>query len=219
MGGRGASGGGGALGGSSGRNVDMGDALDVWSYRHNPNNQPFVDSINESVRAIQNDFPDIMNNVYTVNATEFKGADRTQVLGCYSYRNDGYGELHMNKEYTDVGLMNATYDASVKSGFHPSRGSKNGTEAVALHEMGHALNNHLAQKMGAKSMDDAAKQIVTRAANNIKVKNHTDFAKTISGYAKESYAECIAEAVADVYCNGKNAARASRAIMDVMKSI
>ena len=38
-------------------------------------------------------------------------------------------------------------------------------------------------------------------------------AAKISGYAKTNYAECVAEAFADVYCNGKNAKKESRAVV------
>lgn len=41
----------------------------------------------------------------------------------------------------------------------------------------------------------------------------------ISKYARSNYSETIAEASADVFCNGKNASRASKAIMKEVKSI
>ena len=43
-------------------------------------------------------------------------------------------------------------------------------------------------------------------------------AKQISGYAQKNYAECVAEAVADYYCNGKKASKASRLIMDELRA-
>lgn len=60
FGGRGA-GGGASLGGGSGKPINIVSETDVWSYRHNPNNAPFVDEINSSVRDIQEDFPQIMS--------------------------------------------------------------------------------------------------------------------------------------------------------------
>ena len=41
----------------------------------------------------------------------------------------------------------------------------------------------------------------------------------ISGYARYNYSETIAEASADVYCNGGRASKASRAIMTEIKDI
>lgn len=212
-GGRGAGGGGESLGGGGGKNVTIVNETDVWSYRHSKSNEPFVDEINDGIRTIQNDFPDVMDTVKTVNASELGGADATTVLGFYS--SDGLG---MNVNYTDVGKMNAVYDKAVASGFHPSRGDKTGTQAVAIHEMGHALTDHLAKKMGLPGLHEASEKIVNDAYKASKGKGGTKaFAKTISGYAKENFAECVAEAVADYYCNGSNASKASKAIMAELK--
>ena len=41
----------------------------------------------------------------------------------------------------------------------------------------------------------------------------------ISQYARTNYSETIAEASADVYCNGKKASKASKAIMNEVRSI
>lgn len=41
-------------------------------------------------------------------------------------------------------------------------------------------------------------------------------ASKISGYATHSNAEAVAEAIADVYCNGKKAKSESKAIVNVM---
>ena len=42
FGGRGSGGGGESLGSGGGGSVNFVSETDVWSYRHNPNNQPFV---------------------------------------------------------------------------------------------------------------------------------------------------------------------------------
>ena len=122
----------------------------------------------------------------------------------------------MNQAYFNSERMNAAYDACVNSGFHPSRGNKSGIEAVAAHEFGHALSDTVATKMGVKDLDVASKNIVNEAMGNMKRKNANTFAAKISGYAKESYAECVAEAVADVYCNGNKARAESKAINKVI---
>ena len=212
FGGRGSSSGS-SLSMGGGGNVNIQNETDVWSYRHNPNNQPFVDQINGSVATMQNDFPDLMESVNTVNATKFGGADNTATLGCY-----GHGSVSINRNYTNVDKMNTVYDNAVKSGYHPSRGNKTAVEAVTYHEMGHALTDHIASKMGEKDLDHSSKKIVDNAYKATKGKGGTKaWAGKISGYAQDSYAECVAEAVADWYCNGNKAHAHSKAIMAELK--
>ena len=215
MGGRGASSGG--LGASSGKNINVVSELDVWSYRHNPNNEPFFEEIISGVRKIENDFPGIMSEtVASVNAATLAGADKNNTLGYYSSSDKS---VSLNTNYTDVDKMNYVYDASVSAGYHPPRGNTSGTEAVALHEMGHALTDHVAKKMGAKDLDAAAKTIVDNAYKGSGGRGATSkkWAGNISGYATESYAECVAEAVADYYCNGNKAKPQSTAIMNELR--
>lgn len=187
--------------------------VDVWSYRHNKNNEPFVDAMNTAARRMSDDFPDLMNTVEQVNAGTLKGAAARNVLGYY-----GSGRVALNTNYTNVDKMNNVYDAAVKSGYHPSRGNKSGTEAVMYHEMGHALTDNVAKKMGVSGLDAASKQIVNDAYKASGGKGGTlSWAGKVSGYAKESYAECVAEAVSDWYCNGKKASSQSKAIMTELK--
>ena len=210
MGGRGA-----GLGTGSGVPIDVRSQMDVWSYRHNPNNEDFVDAINTGVLRIQDDFPDVMNTVERVNSAELGGADSFSVLGFWD---SSEKTLALNQNFTNINAMNRTYDAAVKSGYHPARGDRTGTEAVALHEMGHALTDHVAAKMGLNDLDAAAKRIVDAAYRaSPGAGNGKKWAGTISGYAQENNAECIAEAVADYYCNGSKAAAASKAIMEQLR--
>lgn len=212
FGGRGSSGGE-SLGGGGGGNVDIVSQTDVWSYRHNQNNQPFADQINQSVADVQNDFPDVMNTVNNVYAAKFGGSDATGTLGCY-----GADGLSINQRFTDIEKMNNVYDKSVASKFHPSRGNKSGVEAVTYHEMGHAITDHIASKVGAKNLDESSKKIVNAAYKATKGKGGTKaWAGKISGYAQDSFAECVAEAVADVYCNGNKAHAHSKAIFKELK--
>lgn len=199
-----------------GSNVRVIGLEDIWSYRHDPDNAPFVDAINEGARKIQDDFPDLMEQtVNTINAAELGGKDRDETLGFYS---PGDKSVSLNTNYTDIDKMNSVYDASVSSGYHPSRGNLTGTEAVALHELGHALNDHVAQKMGLPDLHVAAQRIVDNAIKATGgIMAHKKWAGSISGYAKSSDAETIAEAVADYYCNGENAHRYSKAIMDELR--
>lgn len=188
--------------------------VDVWSYRHNKNNEPFVDAMNTAARKMSDDFPGLMDTVEQVNAGTLKGAAASSVLGYY-----GGGRVALNTNYTNVDKMNNVYDAAVSSGYHPSRGNKSGTEAVMYHEMGHALTDHLKAKVGASNLDTASKKIVNDAYKASNGKGGTlAWAGKISGYAKESFAECVAEAVSDWYCNGNKASAPSKAIMKQLKS-
>ena len=126
-----------------------------------------------------------------------------------------YGEdtLYMNRKYVKNAYLTQAMEASAKSGFHPGIGNKTGAEAVASHEIGHRLGEIAAKKAGISDRD-----IVARAAKRAGIKTD-NMAGHISGYARMNYGETIAEASADVYCNGNNASKASRAIMAEIKKI
>ena len=127
---------------------------------------------------------------------------------------DGTG-IAINKNYLNSKTMNDTYQDCVKSGFHPPSGSKSGMEAVVSHELGHALNDMIGSKM-SMDIDKSATKIVNEARKQTKHRGVVQMASKISGYATHSNAEAIAEAVSDVYCNGKKARAESRAIVNVM---
>lgn len=134
----------------------------------------------------------------------------TGVLAYY----DGEG-IAINNEYLNSDTMNAAYQKCVASGFHPSSGSKTGMEAVVSHELGHAINGLIADKMGT-SLHASADRIVNEAVKNTKHKSVSAFQSKISGYAKQNYAETVAEAMADCYCNGKKAKSESKAIQKIV---
>lgn len=213
FGGRGA--GGESLSDSKGALINIKNTEDVWSIRNHEGNAPYVDQINSSVATIKNDFPGVMDTVQSVDAATYGGADAVGTLGHWS---SGSGTLAINKRYTDVQRMNEIYDKSVESGYHPSRGIKTGVEAVTYHEMGHALTDSLASKMGVSNLDEASKIVVNNAYKATKGRGGTKaWAGKISGYAQDSFAECVAEAVSDYYCNGRNASANSRAIMSELR--
>ena len=206
----------GANGGGGGSPTNVTSATDIWSYRHNQGNAPFVDAINGGLMTIDNDFPGFANGINTVDAVTMSGKDGSQTLGYWA---PGTKQLGMNQNFTDVDKMNAVMDNAAKSGFHPSRGNKTGTEAVAIHEGGHALTDYLAQKTGARSLDEVSANVVKAAYKKSGMRGgNKKFAGTISRYAQQNYAECVAEAVADWYCNGNNASNASKLIMAELKS-
>lgn len=213
MGGRGGSSG---MGGDSGENINILNTGDIWTFRHNPGNEPFVDAINEGARKIQDDFDDLMTDTLEeIHVATLGGVDRDLVLGFYDRE---HKLLALNDNFVNTDKMNNVYDEATRQKFHPSRGSLTGTEAVALHELGHALNDHVAKKMGM-DFDKAAYEIFAAAYRATKGKGrYQEWAGQISGYAKEKYAETIAESVSDYYCNGNNAHPHSIAIVrELMK--
>lgn len=133
------------------------------------------------------------------------------------YYDPSTGALGINASYFDGTKIESAYDNCVKSGFHPGRGGKTGMEAVAAHEAGHRLTYVAAQKAGLDA-DAFSENIVDNAAKSLRYKNSANMAKKISGYALESRHEAIAEAFADVYCNGNGAKRESHAIVKELQS-
>lgn len=133
----------------------------------------------------------------------------------------GGGNLAFNQKYFDVDKMNTAYDKDVKSGYHPSRGNKSGIEAVMAHELGHSITDEIGKKSGLGSwdLDRVSDVVLKQASKNAGYKNATHkLASKISGYASTSKSEALAEAFADVYCNGSKAKKESKAIVDVMNS-
>lgn len=132
----------------------------------------------------------------------------TGALGAY-----GDGVLYMSKEYSSNSKLTEAMESASKSGFHPKLNGKTGAEAVASHEIGHYLGETASKKAGITE-----REIVYRAGKSIGMKGNR-VASTISEYARYNYSETIAEAFADVYCNGKKASKASIAITDTVKGI
>lgn len=138
---------------------------------------------------------------------------------------DGGGNVAINKKFFDSKKMNDAYDDCVRSGFHPPRGNKSGIEAVVAHELGHKVTDVYAQQRGFGhwQLDRAADEIVRNAARTMgrpRDKASLDkFVANISGYAQQDYAEAVAEAFADVYCNGRRAKPESSAIVRQLERI
>ena len=130
------------------------------------------------------------------------------VLGAY-----GGDTLFMAEKYVKNKNLTEAMKQAEQSGFHPGIGTRTGAEAVASHEIGHRLGEVAAQKAGISQRD-----IVARAAAKLGIKTE-NMAGHISKYARTNYGETIAEASADVYCNGAKATRVSKAIMSEVKAI
>ena len=149
--------------------------------------------------------------IYTFNVATLKGKDAYQTIAYYDGAN-----IAINGNYFNADKIEKAYAECVASGFHPSKGNKTALESVAAHEYGHALSDFAARKMGAAGLHEASTRIVNEARKLTSHRGVVQMAKAISGYATHSNAEAVAEAVADVYCNGSRAKAESRAIVSVL---
>ena len=208
MGGRGASSGGeGWAGGGGGGVITVLDTTSLISAREGK--QLEVDETLQTFKDMHDEYG------YAVDDLQLATLDAqdANTMAYYDGSNIAFNQTYFNKQ-----LMEGAYANDVKNGFHPSQGNKTALQAVASHEIGHALTDKAIAKMGGKyGRQDGAEAILKEAQ---KQAGHTgklaNMASKISGYAKESARECIAEATADVYCNGKNAHKYSQAIVNVM---
>ncbi|MDD7470018.1 MAG: hypothetical protein PUK72_02795 [Oscillospiraceae bacterium] len=205
MGGRGASSSGRYGGGGELSSADILSTNSFVSERHNYD--------------ISNDVLDVFKNVneeygYVIgDILVAKIKSKNKAMAYYDGTNIGF-----NEAYASTKVLNKAYADCVKSGFHPSNGNKSPAEAVASHELGHALTDAVGKKMGGLDIDRASDRIVKEAKKQTGHRGVVQMAKKISRYAAHSNAEAIAEAFSDVYCNGKKAHKESQAIVNVINS-
>lgn len=205
MGGRGASSSGRYGGGGELSSADILSTNSFVSERHNYD--------------ISNDVLDVFKNVneeygYVIgDILVAKIKSKNKAMAYYDGTNIGF-----NEAYASTKVLNKAYADCVKSGFHPSNGNKSPAEAVASHELGHALTDAVGKKMGGLDIDRASDRIVKEAKKQTGHRGVVQMAKKISRYATHSNAEAIAEAFSDVYCNGKKAHKESQAIVNVINS-
>ena len=208
MGGRGSSSGGeGWTGGGGGGAIDILDTTSLISAREGQKLE-----VDETLQTFKD-----MNDEYGYQVDDLQlatlGAADAGTMAYYDGSNIAFNQAYFNKQ-----LMEGAYANDVKSGFHPSNGNKTALQAVASHEIGHALTDKAIAKMGSKyGKQDGAEAILKEAQKQVGHKGKlANMASKISGYAKESARECIAEACADVYCNGSKAHKESQAIVNVL---
>ena len=204
MGGRGS---GSTSGGASG-GLNPGDIVSTTSLiSERERHKEEVDATLTVLRDIQEQYG---VNLEDAQIATLKGAGR-RAMGYY----DAGGNLAINVNYFNSERMNSAYDDCVANGFHPSRGSKSGIEAVVAHEMGHRLTDIAGVNAGKGTwqLDSTARDIVSNAAKASGSRSVRKFMAKVSGYAAGDYAEAVAEAFADVYCNKGRAKSASKAIV------
>ena len=207
MGGRGASSGGsGWAGGNSTLNpADIVSTTSLVSAREGKRQE--VDETLQTFKDIADQYGYIIDDIQIAT---LKG-DGASTMAYYDGSN-----IAVNASYFNKAKMESAYKQCVDDGFHPSQGNKTALQAVASHELGHALTDAVGAKMGAIK-GDTANAILKEAKKSGKFKGTVaDMAGKISGYAKFNPRECIAEAFSDVYCNGSKAHKESQAIVNVI---
>lgn len=211
FGGRGSSSGGGSGGGTGG--VSSSDILDTKS----------LISEREHQKALVDETLSVFNDVYNDWGTQVEDIQLATMKpgsGALAYY-DSNGNIAINEKYFNSKNMNKAYADSVKSGFHPSNGNKTALQAVAAHELGHALTEQVGAKLGQGGFGNINKTSNKVVRQAMKASGHKDiasFRSKISGYAKTNNAECIAEAFSDVFCNGSKARKESHAVVNTLRS-
>ena len=206
MGGRGASSGGFGGGGISGNDIVSTTSLISARERY----ESEVDRTLSVLRDVEKQYG---VDVSDVQLATLKGRG----VSALAYYDNG-GNLAVNKSFFNNEKMDKAMDRSIASGFHPPRGNKSGIEAVAAHEMGHRLTEEAGVRagLGAWQLDKVSSRIIRDARKESGAKTVSALRKKISGYATSNNAEAVAEAFADVYCNGKKASKASQSVVNAL---
>ncbi len=108
MGGRGQN-----LSKQSGINLDYEKHSDIWTYRHQKQNERFVDNVNQTIREMgetYNELNSVINDVYIAKT---KGRGAKSVMAFWN----SAGELGINKNFGNIDKMASAYEKEVKSGF------------------------------------------------------------------------------------------------------
>lgn len=176
--------------------------------------QKEVDEILEFSREMEKEFGTVANDFEIATMWE----TWSDTMAFFSPENNS---LAVNIDYFDSEKLDQVYDNNVKSGFHPSRGSKTGLQATVAHEFGHLLTWQVARRRNQYPYyyaDDVVSEAFGNQSNKGKASYSTidSYRRSISRYALKNSAETIAEAFTDVYSNGNKAKEASRAIADIL---
>ena len=204
MGGRGASSGSVNRYGGGGGNINIVDTTSLISAREE--SPELVDQTLTTFRDFYDNYGTVIGDIQLATISG-SGAN---TMAYYDGENIAVNKAYFNKN------MATAYNECEKIGFHPSKGNKTAMQAVVSHEIGHQLTDAIGKKIGSSNIESAADRIVNEARKKTSHRGVVQMASKISRYATHSNAEAIAEAVADVYCNGKKAKNESHAIMNVI---
>lgn len=199
---------GGASGGLSGG--DIKNSRSLLSERERYGRE--VDESLEVLRDIEDEYGINVEDMVVSKIVDRGGG---MTLGYYDFS----GNVGINEKlFSNSRELDRIYDNSVQTGFHPGRGNKTGLQAVLAHELGHRIN-YIAGGSTWDNLDASADVIVSRASKASGYNNKVrQFRSAISGYASQDNAEAVAEAFADVYCNGSRAKRESRAVYNELRN-
>ena len=223
FGGRGAgagNGGGTVVKDTDGKGIRISNETDVWSERHKAEREAAADLVISATRDMNDEYG-VMDNVETVTVAKMSNPF---VMAFYA---PSENKVVMNRAFMNVERTENTYKECVNSKFHPPLGKKSAIEAITAHELGHAIADKINESRKAKGINvDVNSQVVIDAFYKLNTKPMYDIEakvklsrarQNISGYAAKNYHETVAEAVADVYCNGGRAKKFSKAIVDELK--
>lgn len=208
FGGRGARSGGRQGGGGGLKAGDILSTTSLVSERENDEYYSVAGNILGSVKDVYDEYGLQLDDMHIAELKQSANA-----IAYYDGANIGWNKTFMSEE-----RLNASYADCVEAGFHPSNGKRTPAEAVAYHELGHALTDAVGRKMGVYNIDSASTRIVNEARKQTSHRGVVQMASKISGYATHSNAEAIAEAFADFKCNGTKAKSESKAIVNVINS-
>lgn len=137
------------------------------------------------------------------------------------------GLVQLNPDrWKDRGDLERSYQADVKSGFHPAGNAS----SIAVHEVGHLLERALISKAGLSRYDSIiawnknkqATRVISEAAKAAKKgagkgMTNDQLVAQVSRYATKNRSEALAECVADYRSNGANAKPLSREVWKILK--
>lgn len=194
-------------GGGGGGDITPTNMQDMISQRER--HEDAVDASLEAMRYISQEYGIVAGD----NPVETATFDVPEVMAFYDPMrgNVTINDLYFNNQQA----LASAYADNVASGFHPKLGDKTAMDAVVAHELGHQTMYEYA-KINGVTGDELAKVIVQKSSKECKA-DALDMAGNISRYATKDNHECIAESVADVYCNGDGASFESKTVVKWLK--
>lgn len=167
-----------------------------------------VDRAISGVESVIKEYPELANNIAKVTTTN------DGIMSCNG-ADISFNPAYFKEEKIDT--LKEIIKNYTESGYFPKNTS---LESFGAHETGHAvewliIENRPYDYDFQRNLDwnscQTAKEIVSQACRNVKKteygkgKRNIDLIAAISGYAKKTRSETVAESFADVCANGKNA--------------
>ncbi len=170
-----------------------------------------------TINELENKYPFMKGKITRfIERHEAMGAsldENTENAGASMYPD---GSFALNKNYWSYDNPEL-YDGSER-GFHPPNQTP---ESTIAHEFGHAMLNYYTDLTLEHPVSDPANKNIEMIAlrslpMKMRMELQNDVRGQISEYAEYSKGEAFAEAMADVYANGKNASVVSHAYVNTL---